>query len=311
MNNKAATITIHIYIILTTALCFIEANDITIVNNENETGVDNSSCLVGDIHCSALDFVFSNLSDCHNEPYNVLILGGNYNFTLNSTVTVSLFNNCPVIKITRESADNTSIVCGMDAGFAFQNISLVKIANINFTNCGSLRNSTSIDITVNSTNTTLLLSTALYFTYCKNVQIINVIVQNSDSTGVVMCNTYGILLVEGSSFSGNSNQNNSLPSNGGFYIELVYCDPGRVDEHCVQQKNSHAEYFLKSNKFLYNYAINKIKDTVFYLPYKTKYYSFGCGGGLSIVFRGNACNNTVLIDNCMFLETLQYGVVAY
>ena len=148
MNNKAASVTIIVCIITSTALCFIEAIDITIVNNENETGVDNSSCLVGDIHCSALDFVFSNLSDCHNEPYNVLILGGNYNFTLNSTVTDNLFKNCPAINITGESTDSTSIVCGMDAGFAFQNILQVKIANITFTNCGSLRNSTSVNITV-------------------------------------------------------------------------------------------------------------------------------------------------------------------
>ena len=204
MNNKAASVTIIVCIITSTALCFIEAIDITIVNNENETGVDNSSCLVGDIHCSALDFVFSNLSDCHNEPYNVLILGGNYNFTLNSTVTDNLFKNCPAINITGVSTDSTSILCGMGAGFAFQNVPQVKIANINFTNCGSLRNSTSVNITANSPNTTLLLSTALYFTYCKNVQIINVIVQNSNSTGVVMYNTYGVLFVEGSTFKNNS-----------------------------------------------------------------------------------------------------------
>ena len=42
-----------------------------------------------------------------------------------------------------------------------------------------------------------------------------------------MYNTYGNLLVEGSSFNGNSNQKNF---NGGFYIEFVYCDPGKVDK---------------------------------------------------------------------------------
>ena len=307
-NNTSLTIT-FIFVITMVIVCYNEAINITVADNENEKGVDNSSCLVGEIHCLTLDFVFSNLSDCHNNSMNVLLLYGNYNFTLNSTVTGSLFNNCPAINVTGVSTDSTSIVCGMDAGFAFQSISQVKIANITFTNCGSLRNSTSVNITVNSPNTTLLLSAALYFTYCKNVQIINVIVQNSNSTGVVMYNTYGELLVEGSTFKGNKKQGNySLPSNGGFYIEFVYCDPGKVDENCVQQRNSHACYNFKSSNFSYNYGLNKNGGTLFYLPYQTNYYSFGRGGGLSIVFKGNAYNNTVVIDKCtLYGNTAAWG----
>ena len=291
-----------VILLITMAIsCFIQAINITVVNNETETGVDNCSCINNStIPCLILDYVFSHLSDCHNNTINVTILDGIYNFTLNSTVTDGLFKNCLAISITGVSIDNTSIVCGVDAGFAFQNIPQVKIANITLTNCGALRNSTSVNLTINSPNTTLLLSTALYFIYCKNVQIVNVIVQGSNSTGVVMYNTYGNLLVGGSSFIGNSNQNNSLPSNGGFHIEFVYCDPGKVDENCVQKDNCDAHYNFISNKFLYNYALDKIEGTKFYLFYKTNYYSFGRGGGLSIVFKGNASNNNITIDNCMF-----------
>ena len=291
-----------IYIITMINLCFIQAIDIIVVDDENEKGVDNPSCLVGKITCLTLDYVFSHLSDCHNTdiPIHISVLKGNYHFTLNSTVTGSLFKNCPAINITGVGCYNTSIMCGIDAGFAFQNIPQVKIANVTLTNCGALRNSTSVNLTIDSPNTTLLLSTALYFAYCKNVQIVNVIVQNSISTGVVMYNTYGNLLVEGSSFNGNSNQDNSLPSNGGFYIEFVYCDPGKVDENCVQKNNSNTNYTFKSNNFFYNNALNKISSTLFYLPYKSNYYSFGRGGGVSIVFKGNAYNNTVVIDNCTF-----------
>ena len=299
--NKDVSFTVT-FIITMTTLCFIQAIHITVVDNENEKGVDNSSCLVGKIACLTLDYIASHLSDCHNTgiPISISLLKGNYNFTLKSTVTGGLFKNCPTINITGLGFVNTSIVCGVDAGFAFQNIPQVKIANITLTNCGALRNSTSVNLTINSPNTTLLLSTALYFTYCKNVQIVNVIVLNSNSTGVVMYNTYGNLHVEGSSFNGNSNQENSLPSNGGFYIEFVYCDPGKVDENCIQKNNSYAIYTFKSNDFFYNNALNKIGSTLFYLPYKSNYYSFGRGGGLSIIFKGNASNNTVVIDNCKF-----------
>jgi len=248
----------YIFIITMVTLCCIQATYITIADNKIEKGADNSSCLTGKIPCLTLDFVFSNLSDCHNNPISVSLLDGNYNFTLNSTITGGLFKNCPAINITGVSVANTSIVCGVDAGLAFQNISKVKIANITFINCGSLRNSTSINVTTNSSNTTLLLSAALYFTYCKDVQIINVIVQNSNSTGVVMYNTYGNLLVEGSTFNGNSKQEHSILSNGGFYAEFVYCDPGKVDEKCVQQNNNNARYHFKSTNFLFNHALNQI-----------------------------------------------------
>ena len=298
--NMDASFTINCTFIITMiTLCFIQAIDITIVNNESEKGVDNSSCLIGNIYCLTLDFVFSKLPDS-GIPISIFVLEGNYKFTLNSTITGGLFKSCPALNITGLNVDNTSIVCGVDAGLAFQNIPQVKIANITFTNCGALRNSTSINLASKSPNTTLLLSAALYFTYCKNVQVVNVIVQNSNSTGVVMYNTYGNLLVEGSTFISNKKQQNSPPSNGGFYIEFVYCDPGKIKENCVHQRNINANYLFKSNRFLFNAALSKVGGTLFYLPYKLNYYSFGRGGGLSVVFKGNASTNTVVIDNCKF-----------
>ena len=299
MNTNLTTNFIFIFSIVT--LCCIQAINIKVVNNENRKGVDNFSCLFGISHCLTLDYVFSHLSDCHYFQISISLLEGSYKFTLNSTITDGLFKKCPAITITGAGIHNTSIVCGVDAGFAFQSISQVKIANITFTRCGSIRNSTSVNRTSKeSPSTSLSLSTALYFVYCKNVQIVNVMIEKSNSTGVVMYNTYGSLHVEGSYFNCNGNQDNSLPSNGGFYIEFVYCDPGKVDENCVHQKNSHANYIFKSNTFLSNSAINEFGGTLFYVPYRTDYYSFGRGGGLSIVFKGNASNNNIIIDDCIF-----------
>ena len=298
MNTNLTINFIFIFSVLT--LFYIQATKITVVNNENKKGVDNFSCLFGISHCLTLDYVFSHLSDCHHLQIHILILEGNYSFTLDSTITGRLFKKCPAISITGVGINSTSIVCGVDAGFAFQGISQVKIANITFTNCGSIRSGTCIDHTSKvSPSIPLLLSTALYFVYCENVQIINVKIEKSNSTGVVMYNTYGNLLVEGSYFNFNGNQENSLPSNGGFYIEYVYCDLGKVDENCVHQKNTHANYLFKSSTFLSNYGFNEFGD---YVPYRTNYYSFGGGGGLSVLFKGNASHNNVTIDDCTFTE---------
>ena len=312
MNYKERTFTINpILIIAAVTYCCSSQSTNIIVNDDK--GVDNSLCLNGKGHCSSLDFVFLNLSDCHrmkNKSINVTLLEGNYSFTLNSTVTGSLFKNCSAVNIAGANVNKTNIVCGVDAGLAFQNIPQVNITNITFTHCGSLRNSTSVNLTGNPPNVTLLLSVALYFTYCKNVQIVDVIVQDSNATGIVMYNIYGNLLVEKSSFTGNGNgnQENLLPSNGGFHVEFVYCDPGKVDENCIQHNNYNAMYHFKSCAFNFNYALSKIEVNLFYVFYKTNYYSFSRGGGLSIVFKGNASNNTVVIG---FMETKHHEVVAY
>ena len=87
-------------------------------------------------------------------------------------------------------------------------------------------------------------------------------------------------------------------------LSFVYCDPGKVNETCMQKNNSGASYNFISSKFLYNNASNKIGSTLFYLPFKNKYYSFGRGGGLSIIFKGNASNNSVTIDDCNFFGNL-------
>ena len=294
-------------ILIIAAVTFCCSSQSTNIMVNNEKGVDNSLCLNGGGHCLSLDFVFLNLSDCHrmkNKSINVTLPEGNYSFTLNSTVTGSLFKNCSAVNIAGANVNNTNIVCGVDAGLAFQNIPQVNITNITFTHCGSLRNSTSVNLTGNPPNVTLLLSVALYFTYCKNVQIVDVIVQDSNATGIVMYNIYGNLRVERSFFigngNGNDNQENLLPSNGGFHVEFVYCDPGKVDENCIQHNNYNAMYHFKSNAFYYNYALNNFEGTLFYLFYKANYYSFSRGGGLSIVFKGNASNNTVFIDDCKF-----------
>ena len=302
MNNTERTYSIYLILIIVTVTYYCSSQSTNIIVND-EKGVDNSLCLDGKGHCLSLDFVFLNLSDCHkmiNKSINVTLLEGNYSFTLNSTLTGGLFKNCSAINIVGANVDSTNIVCGVDAGLAFQNIPQVNIANITFTHCGSLRNSTSVNLANNPPNKTLLLSVALYFTYCKNIQIVNVIVQDSITTGIVMYNIYGNLYVEGSLFNGNGNEESPLPSNGGFHIEFVYCDPGKVDENCTQRSNSYATYHFKSNTFNYNFALNKFEGTLFYLFYKTKYYSFSRGGGLSIVFKGNASNNNVVIDDCKF-----------
>ncbi|XP_065912578.1 uncharacterized protein [Dysidea avara] len=285
-------------------LPYLYASDIHIVVDW-KTGKYNSSCLseADKYPCASLDFAFSNLSDCHGHSVSITIhSGNNYTFNLNSTVTGALFQNCVAVSIIGSGEDNTVVNCGENAGLFFQGIQSVTITGISFNECGSIRNSTSVDVSSSTTkNTTILLSAALYFIYCKDVTISNVTVMNSNSTGVVMYNTYGNLVVEGSLFESNRNQSiKSLLSNGGFYAEFVFCDPGIVKDNCTQKKNFNANYLFRSNNFSNNHATDRSESTLFYLPVGANYYSFGRGGGLSIVFKGNTHNNSVIIDDCDF-----------
>lgn len=289
----------YISFLILVTLPYLYASDIHIVVDW-KAEIDNSSCSTRH-PCASLDFALSKLSNCHGHPANVTIHSGNYTFTLKSMVTRALFQNCSAVSIIGIGDDNITVNCEEDAGLFFRGIRSVTIAGVIFNKCGSIRNSTSINVNSAAPKTTILLSAALYFIYCKDVTISNVTVMNSNSTGVVMYNTYGNLLVDGSLFENNHNQSSkSLLSNGGFYAEFVFCNPGIVDVDCTQENNSNAHYVFRSNNFSKNYAMDTTEGTLFYLPLETNYYSFGRGGGLSIVFKGNAHNNNITIDNCNF-----------
>ncbi|XP_065912580.1 uncharacterized protein [Dysidea avara] len=265
-------------------LPWLHATDIAV--NE-ETGMDKFSCLVGKVPCATLDFLFSNLPDCHGHPLNVTIHDGNFKFTFNSTVTNSLFKNCPSVSITGSGADKTSIICGKDVGFSFNGLISVKLANIKFNKCGSIQKHKAIDVaSYMDQGTEPLFRIVLYFANCKDVTISNVLLLNHDNAALVVDKIYGSLLIEKSAIF---DDQNILPLS--VAADVACCDHGKIGENCVMQK--HLNFYSNVNGTpLFNMS---------------SYFSLDNSRSVLIAFDEYISNNTISIDNCRFYDAFWDG----
>lgn len=110
---------VHVVALFAVLLPCLCATDITV---NQVTGTDHSQCLTGKIPCVTLDFVLHNSPVCHNHPLKITILDGSFKFTLNSTMTNTLFQNCPSVSITSGGADKGSEMCSTVAESNFDSL---------------------------------------------------------------------------------------------------------------------------------------------------------------------------------------------
>ena len=267
----------------------VHAINITIDGN---TGND-ATCVNGSTPCRSLNCAISHWLNQSNLSISFLIKNGNYSYSLNGSE--HQFKLCNLVNIIGE--DNVIVNCTPGAGFAFLNCTNVIITNVKFDRCGALQNSTST--ASSDANETLPAITALYFSFCKNVSLSMISVTYSIASAVVMYNTKH-LTVNDSHFHYSSVDNNDTEklSNAAFYVEFCYCDPGVVRDDCTPHDNTNANYMFHSSSFKWNDVLNINDKRTYYIPYKNDYFSFGRGGGLSIVFKGNALSNVVKVESC-------------
>ena len=285
-------------IMLLTCMAWCGASVQPVVMNitvDANNGDDTPNCGGNFTPCKSLNYTITEqLPDCTNTTLTIYINGGQYDYSL----SYYQFHSC--LNLTIVGMGTVKISCSTGAGFAFIN-SNVTISEVEFYHCGALQNSTS---TASSTATkTMPVSTALYFSFCNTVVMSHVQVIDSHTTGVVMYNALN-LMVDSCEFSGNSVTDNSpLLGNGGFYLEFCYCDPGTVTG-CMPHDNSGANIVFKSSFFIKNRSLKRSDqfNRTYYIPHKNDYFSFGRGGGLSIVLKGNASSNQIVVDNCQILE---------
>ena len=217
------------------------------------------------------------------------ICNGNYHHNTNTTLT---FSN---VTITGNGPDVTIVECEGGTGFGFINVTNIIISGLTLSGCGQLRNSTTIN---SSSSSVMLFRVALYFENVINVDIDNVVVNNSIGMGVAMYDVTGNVTVNNSIFRNNSvplHENKTYPGGGGVSVEFSFCTPGIVN-YC---NCTNAFYLFKNCKFEHNGASTNLHC------YATETFGssnqqFGRGGGLSIFFRGHSLFNKIEISDCVF-----------
>ncbi|XP_065910912.1 uncharacterized protein [Dysidea avara] len=289
----------EICVLLLITSSFYKYGESLTVTVDSLTGNDTADCIKGTSVCKSLDYTLNHLQaqGCQATPITVFIHKGVYNYTLDASNKMHQFWNCKDFTIAGVDYYNSTIQCNVTgAGFAFFNASQISISNISIKYCGTTQNSTSYNPVANNMS---MVTAALYFAFCQNINLTGMEVTFTNGTGVVMYNTYGDLNVINSSFWFNKNVNGKH-GGGGFYAEFCYCDPGYTDG-CVQHMNSGAKYIFSNSGFHYNKASDgSERNNTFIFPSETTNIAFGRGGGLSLLFKGRANTNCVVIDNCIF-----------
>ena len=156
----------------------------------------------------------------------------------------------------------------------------------------------------------LLINVTLYFYNCTNVDMYGIeVINSSQATGVVMYDTNGQIQIAECTFYNNS----ADVGGGGFAVEFTYCSPG--DTTCsnnyttydpgYRSKNVAAEYtftgclFEKNVAHSQNYT-SSAGNLIF--ASLANHTAVGCGGGLSVYFKGIARNKSISINNCDFFN---------
>ena len=268
-----------------------QQNVITVdCNNGNDT-----LCTPGNPYpCKTLHTALDAVRD--NDILHIISRTCSYNTMRNVTLPYN-------VNITGNGSDVTIVECNKTGtGFGFINVNNINISALTLSGCGQLRNSTTINI---SSNTSVaLFRAALYFVNVTDVTIDDVVVSNSIGMGVAMYDVTGDVRVTNSIFRNNSVPSYELtlyPGGGGFSVEFIFCKPGIVncDSGTV---NTNASYSFVNCVFEDNIATTT--DDVKYatVAFGYDYPQFGRGGGLSVFFKGNATGNSVMINNTRFIN---------
>ena len=209
------------------------------------------------------------------------------------------------VTITGNGPDVTIVECAEGGtGFGFINVTNIIISGLTLSGCGQLRNSTTIN---NSSNSVMVFRAALYFENVTNVDIDNVVVNNSIGMGVAMYDVTGNVRVNNSIFRNNSVPSHELdiyPGGGGFSVEFSYCKVGDdISTSCNSTNINKGVYYQFCNcVFDCNTAstLNQSDSSYPSQTFGTSNQQFGRGGGLSVFFKGHSLYNTIKITDCVF-----------
>ena len=211
------------------------------------------------------------------------------------------------------NSQGTRIICNASkamnnsgAGFRFDRVRDLKLVGLNFERCGALHDSTTLN--TQTQNSTLKFNSSIYILNSSNVTIENVSIEQSSGIALTFFDTTGTVNVTSSNFIWNlvpESEKKTFPGGGGVYVEFTYCSPGIVgicDK--IGKQNKFSEYHFQDCMFTNNNAtsLNIRFGSHYAHAVGTKFQGLGRGGGLNIVFKGNAKDNSIHIQNCIFLN---------
>ena len=229
--------------------------------------------------------------------------------TLHHLIHFSLATNLSLF-----SDQGSTILCNNStnsttSGFQFSNISNLSVKNLKFVGCGAVHNGTTqrIGPCLLHCKDTVDFRSTLFVQDCINVTLTDVHVKDGDGTGMAMFDTVGEVTITNCTFENNfvrSNFPDEFPGGGGVYVEFTYCPPGTSHDECtheIKTNNNDSIYTFENCKFSQNNATTlNPAQTSYTASVGINFQGMGRGGGLSVIFKGSAINNSIRLLDCNF-----------
>ena len=180
------------------------------------------------------------------------------------------------------------ITCQPLAGLAFLWSTNITISNLRLINCGK----TTERETMNARMIANPIQVAILFTGCSSIELINLHVNESSGTGVAVYNAMGKVSIDSCQFSYNGLSDEGMYEGGG----------GLVIE--ASEATSQSFCTITNSTFTHNTASSAAAG-----QWINPCGSTTRGGGISVVLRGEATNNTVQLVNSVRLNNnkAQFG----
>ena len=238
-----------------------------------ENGTDAPQCLYNNFGnwttsegtaCASLNYAFSHVK---NNTYYFIDCG---TYPLHPFQGNTPFWQLENIQIHSKCLHNVTIVCTANNNLLFHQTTAIAFFNLRFRNCGPGGPVPGIPVRQSS----------LYFHACRDITMVDVFVLYSSGRGIVFYNTMG---------------NNSLSffvilcKGTGVHFEFTGCPEKRptLDPTCEG-----AKYFINSASYDDGIGSTVARCYASVLPTMSDPFE-GFGGGLSIIFHGNARRNEI------------------
>ena len=280
------------------------------VNNSSPDVVNDTSCW-SDPPCFTLALGLRGVhSFIESTPVTLIIAEGHYDLSESLYTTFENVSGISIIGSPSNNPPTTVVSCTGNVGFEFVYSSDIVIHGIEFSNCNQPRNSTSYG----KGYVFEVFYVSFYLLYCTDMSLQNISITNNNGTGLVVYNPAGSIVIEGSRFYHNQQQQwpEFTAGGGGVYIEFSYCVPyNEAGLDCLKDgiSNVDTQFTSDTNISIRNCIFYRNKanassylNNTFILPSGQHHYAFGRGGGLSLFFKGSAKSNNVVVDGCSFIQ---------
>ena len=264
------------------------------------TGINDTSCWTGGQHtpCATFNLALRGLQ--HNSTV-IYITPGNYILEYGEETQLRYKSQIGMIgKVANSRGEQQKIVikCNSFTGLSFMWSEDIILKSIIFHGCGGIQVSTSRNLSSQSFEL-LMFQVATYMLYCQNVHIVDVVIESSNGTGLTIYNTVGNVTISGCVFMENGVEVSY--GGGGLQIEWSYCNP-KNELDCPKEAlpSAHNSYGSLYNIINCSFTFNMAKRGFMSSHYKLSNqgrdsYVFGNGGGVSIIFKGQASNNKIIM----------------